>query len=163
MGHFDGLTSLQELDLSGNQLSALPDGVFNGLTSLLTLRLNGNHLVGLTENDPLFAGLPRGTVPILDGQVGPPERQEEPETPEEPEQPEEPEEPETPSNGLAAKVATLETRMAVLEAAMAAQRTVLEATNSTLQDIANRVSALEQREPEVRTSTRFIPVPVERE
>ena len=44
---------------------------------------------------------------------------------------------------------------------MSAQLTTLEVTSATLQDIANRISALEQREPEVITSTCFIPVPVE--
>ena len=56
-----------------------------------------------------------------------------------------------------------ETGMMALAMAMALRRTTLEAINATLQDIANRISALEQREPEVVTSTCFIPVPVESE
>ena len=171
-GDFNGLTSLQILGLGSNQLTALPEGVFNGLTSLQYLELQENHLVGLTENDPLFARLPNGVDLYLRGQTAAPGQ---PTPPEEPETPE----PETPGGELAAKVAALETRMAGLEAsmralsaAMALQRTTLdasmtalqetlEATNAMLQDNANRISALEQREPEVRTSTWFIPVPVE--
>ena len=65
--------------------------------------------------------------------------------------------------GLASRMAALEASMMALAAAMTLQRTALEATNATLQDTANRISALEQKEPEVRTSTRFIPVPVESE
>lgn len=70
--------------------------------------------------------------------------------------------------------ASMEAQRETLEASIAAQRTTLEASIVTLeetleasnakqQDIENRVSALEQREPEVRISTRFIPVPVESE
>ena len=78
-GLFDGLSSLQVLDLSGNQfktlpeglfqaldsliclslygneLTTLPAGVFDGLTNLQELDLRKNHLVGLTRDDPLFA------------------------------------------------------------------------------------------------------------
>ena len=166
-GDFDDLTNLESLSLYDNQLTALPDGVFDGLTSLQWPGLENNHLVGLTRNDPLFAGLPNEVKLRLDGQTaapGPPTQPEPPTTPEQPE------EPETPSNDLAAKIAALEIRMAAFEASMSAlatamilQRTTLEASNAMLQDIANRISALEQREPEVITSTRFIPVPVERE
>ena len=148
-GDFDDLTNLESLSLYDNQLTALPDGVFDGLTSLQWPGLENNYLVGLTRNDPLFAGLPNEVELRLDGQTaapGPPTQPEPPTTPEQSE------EPETPSNDLAAKVAALETRMAAFEA-----------SNAMLQDIANRISALEQREPEVITSTRFIPVPVERE
>ena len=66
---FEDLASLQELDLRGNQLTALPDGVFDSLTGLQELDLRGNQL-GLTRNDPLFAGL-SGEVDIqLNGQAG---------------------------------------------------------------------------------------------
>ena len=44
---FDGLTRLRQLDLSGNQLSALSVGDFNGLTGLQRLDLNGNRLTTL--------------------------------------------------------------------------------------------------------------------
>ena len=40
-GDFDGLTSLQSLDLSRNLLVALPEGIFDGLTSLQELLLWG--------------------------------------------------------------------------------------------------------------------------
>ena len=56
-GVFDGLTNLEDLLLSSNQLASLPVGVFDDLTSLQLLDLRGNQLVGLTRNDPLFAGL----------------------------------------------------------------------------------------------------------
>ena len=56
-GIFDGLTGLQDLSLGSNNLASLPDGIFDGLTELVNLDLQGNLLVGLTENDPLFAGL----------------------------------------------------------------------------------------------------------
>ena len=166
-GAFDSLTSLQTLGLLGNQLTALPAGVFDGLTSLQELNLTGNPRMFEPQN-PAFAVLSDRVTLVLDRYRGPPIAPGTPEseTPEEPEQPEEPEpptEPETPSDDLAAKVAALETRMAALEASMATQRTALEATNATLQDISNRISALEQREPEVITSTRFIPVPKESE
>ena len=65
-GVFDGLTSLQLLYLNNNQLSALPEGAFDHLTSLQTLWLQSNDFVGLTLNDPLFAGLPDGVDVRLD-------------------------------------------------------------------------------------------------
>ncbi len=71
-GLFAGLTSLQRLGLDKNQLAELPEGVFDGLTSLQTLYLNDNHLVGLTEDDPLFAGLPSGVEFYLGGQTAAP-------------------------------------------------------------------------------------------
>ena len=68
-GAFDRLTSLQGLWLVDNQLTAFPVGVFDGLTSLRTLALQNNHLVGLTRNDPLFAGLSSEVDIRLDGQT----------------------------------------------------------------------------------------------
>ncbi len=65
-GIFDGLTGLQYLYLSNNQLAELPEGAFDGLTSLKSLWLQSNHFVGLTLNDPLFAGLPDGVDVRLD-------------------------------------------------------------------------------------------------
>ena len=56
-GVFDGLDSLVFLGLVRSRLVALPEGVFDGLDSLETLDLRSNHLVGLTMDDPLFAGL----------------------------------------------------------------------------------------------------------
>ena len=47
-GVFDGLAGLQTLNLQDNQLTELPDGAFAGLTGLKWLELGGNHLVGLT-------------------------------------------------------------------------------------------------------------------
>ena len=52
---FDGLTGLQVLVLSGNQLTALPEGVFDGLTGLQVLDLNRNQLAELPEG--VFDGL----------------------------------------------------------------------------------------------------------
>ena len=77
-GVFDYLHQLQALDLSHNRLTALPDGIFDGLTDVYfhELDLRYNHLVGLTRNDPLFAGLDSRVRVRLDGQTDP---QEEPE------------------------------------------------------------------------------------
>ncbi len=94
VGDFDGLTGLQRLSLRGtrlttlpegvfdsltyymaylrlndNHLTALPEGVFDSLTNLEYLNLTGNYLVGLTRNDPLFAGLPNGVDLQLGGQT----------------------------------------------------------------------------------------------
>ena len=80
-GLFDSLTSLTELHLHDNKLTALPEGVFNDLTSLTSLNLHNNHLVGLTSNDPLFAGLPSFVAVSLHGQTEPPEQPEEPAQP----------------------------------------------------------------------------------
>jgi len=41
---FNGLTALEELDLSNNQLSELPENIFNGLTALRNLDLDNNRL-----------------------------------------------------------------------------------------------------------------------
>lgn len=54
-GMLSRLGLLQELDLSDNQLSALEPGAFLGLRSLLTLRLRGNRLRILGPG--VFAGL----------------------------------------------------------------------------------------------------------
>ena len=54
-GVFDGLTGLQELLLYDNLLTALPEGVFDGLTSLQELRLFRNLLTALPEG--VFDGL----------------------------------------------------------------------------------------------------------
>ena len=67
-----GLFRLTNLSLDRNQLTTLPDGVFDGLRTLRELNLQHNHLVGLTRNDPLFSGLPSGTVVLLGGQTGDP-------------------------------------------------------------------------------------------
>ena len=72
-GAFDGLAKLVRLWLYGNQLTSLPAGVFNGLTSLERLDLRHNHLVGLTRDDPLFAGFSSDVVVRLSGQTEPPE------------------------------------------------------------------------------------------
>ena len=72
-GVFDDLTRLLRLYLSNNRLTTLPAGVFDRLTSLQILSLQGNHLVGLTENDPLFAGLPSGVDLELGEQTEAPE------------------------------------------------------------------------------------------
>ena len=68
---FDGLTSLNGLSLADNQLTTLPAGVFDGLTRLRNLDLRRNHLVGLTRNDPVFAGLSSEVVIRLEGQIDP--------------------------------------------------------------------------------------------
>ena len=70
-GAFDGLTRLEWLYLHDNQLTALPEGAFDGLTGLQRLYLYNNPLVGLTPNDPLFAGLPSGVDLQLGGQTQP--------------------------------------------------------------------------------------------
>ena len=68
---FDGLTRLEQLILSSNQLTALPEGVFDGLRRLESLDLRYNHLVGLTRDDPLFAGFSSDVVVRLSGQEPP--------------------------------------------------------------------------------------------
>ena len=75
-GVFDELTRLEHLWLSENQLTTLPAGVFDELTSLRWLSLESNHLVGLTRDDPLFAGLSSGVVVRLSGQTEPPDTSE---------------------------------------------------------------------------------------
>ena len=54
-GIFSGLTSLETLSLTGNELASLPEGVFSGLASLGTLGLAGNNLATLPEG--IFSGL----------------------------------------------------------------------------------------------------------
>ena len=44
---FNGLTALERLDLTGNNLSSLPAGIFNDLTALEVLHLSWNNLSGL--------------------------------------------------------------------------------------------------------------------
>ena len=51
----DALTQLNELDLSKNQLSTLPEGCFQGLTSLKELNLRNNQLSTLPKG--CFQGL----------------------------------------------------------------------------------------------------------
>ena len=69
-GVFDSLTSLQELWLNSNRLTSLREGVFDSLTSLALLDLRYNRLVGLTRDDPLFAGFSSSVDIRLDGQTG---------------------------------------------------------------------------------------------
>ena len=52
---FDGLPSLTELSLRGNQLSSLPEDVFSGLSALTRLDLDDNQLSSLPED--VFSGL----------------------------------------------------------------------------------------------------------
>ena len=47
----------------------MPEGVFDDLANLGELNLSNNHLVGLTRDDPLFAGFPDGVAVNLDGQA----------------------------------------------------------------------------------------------
>ena len=48
-GDFEGLTNLERLDLSGNELTDLPEGIFDGLTNLQALWLTGNSLAQLPD------------------------------------------------------------------------------------------------------------------
>ena len=80
-GDFDGLTSLEELILYGNQLTILPEDIFDGLIELRTLRFAANRFTtlpgsifdGLTKLTDLgmvsnqFTTLPEG---IFDGLTG---------------------------------------------------------------------------------------------
>ena len=50
VGDFDGLTSLTELRLNGNQLTTLPEDIFDGLNALTTLYLYGNQFTTLPED-----------------------------------------------------------------------------------------------------------------
>ena len=77
-GVFDGLTRLEQLNLSNNRLTALPEGVFDDLRRLESLDLGYNHLVGLTRDDPLFAGLSIHVQIWLRGQTEPPDTLEPP-------------------------------------------------------------------------------------
>ncbi len=54
-GDFSGLSDLQLLDLSENQLSTLPTSVFSNLDDMQTLYLSGNELNTLTPG--IFSGL----------------------------------------------------------------------------------------------------------
>ncbi|MFH1644709.1 MAG: leucine-rich repeat domain-containing protein, partial [bacterium] len=49
-GILKGLTKVQRLDLSNNQLQVLPEGIFKGLTNLVTLSLYNNQLQKLPAN-----------------------------------------------------------------------------------------------------------------
>ena len=55
-GDFDGLTSLEELDLSGMKISELPEGVFRDLESLRVLSLADNRIHPRLKNG-VFSGL----------------------------------------------------------------------------------------------------------
>ena len=55
VGDFDGLTSLNGLELQSNALTSLPRGVFDDLAGLHRLRLNNNRLTELSPD--LFASL----------------------------------------------------------------------------------------------------------
>ena len=48
-GDLAGLTALRNLDLGGNLLARLPDGIFDDLGNLRFLYLNGNALTGLPD------------------------------------------------------------------------------------------------------------------
>ena len=52
---FSGLTSLEGLDLGGNELTSLPTGIFSDLDSLTSLDLSGNSITSLP--DGLLGGL----------------------------------------------------------------------------------------------------------
>ena len=65
---FDGLSSLQQLLLGGNQLDALPADVFAGLISLDWLWLHDNALSELPAG--VFAGLTNLTTLRLSGNPG---------------------------------------------------------------------------------------------
>ena len=54
-GDFDGLSSLAQLILDGNQLTSLPEDIFSGLSSLELLFLSGNQLTTLPTS--IFSGL----------------------------------------------------------------------------------------------------------
>ena len=67
---FDGLSSLEYLQLYNNDLTELPDGVFDGLSSLERLYLVGNALTELP--DGLFDGLSELHTLYLHGNPGSP-------------------------------------------------------------------------------------------
>ncbi|XP_066297670.1 chondroadherin-like isoform X1 [Branchiostoma lanceolatum] len=46
---FQNLNSLEQLILTGNQISTIPDGAFNGLDDVKVLKLNENRLTALTD------------------------------------------------------------------------------------------------------------------
>ena len=55
-----GLTNLQSLHLSDNQITSIESGAFDGLDNLQSLGLSGNQLTSLESGD--FAGLTNLTV-----------------------------------------------------------------------------------------------------
>jgi hypothetical protein len=55
LGDFDGLTSIEAIDLEYNALTTLPEGIFTGLTSLRTIALTGNEISELPPR--VFSGL----------------------------------------------------------------------------------------------------------
>ena len=61
---FEGLGSLEKLDLSGLRISGFAQGTFTGLSSLTTLDLSGNDFTSLTSNVFSDAGL-GSTLTIL--------------------------------------------------------------------------------------------------
>ena len=67
-GDFDGLSSLQRLDLSDNQLTELPDDIFSALIALITLDLSDNQLTEL-QNDVFSALLALTTLDLSGNQL----------------------------------------------------------------------------------------------
>lgn len=49
-GQFEHLVNLEELDLSQNQLKAIPEMAFHGLDELIKLELNDNHIDKIYSN-----------------------------------------------------------------------------------------------------------------
>ena len=64
-----GHSQREAFGLNGGQLTALRADDFDGLISLDRLDLQDNHLVGLSWDDPLFAGLPVSVDVLLSGQT----------------------------------------------------------------------------------------------
>ena len=80
-----------------------------------------------------------------------------PETPTKPE-------PNPDIEGLASRIENLERALSDLQKLAHLSSAEVDAKiENALQDISNRISALEQREPEIVTRTRFVPVPTESE
>ena len=66
-GDFSGMPSLQEIDLSLNELNSLPSGIFDDLPSLMNLLLIGNNLTYEGLPDGVFEGLSSLNVLHLGG------------------------------------------------------------------------------------------------